>query len=203
MDSRTKLTRRAALLALSLAGATWLARSAVAEDPELELRAFAVNMGGGAAAADAQMLDIVIERWTTDAEHERLHGILVEKSSDKLLGALDDIEPRVGYIRTSTSLGWDIQYARRKRLPDGGQRVVFLTDRPMSFYERSRQPRSAEYEFIFAEIRIGPDGEGQGKLVPAAKVYYDPVAREVQIENYNIEPVRLTRVTVEKQTARK
>jgi hypothetical protein len=187
-----------ALLVVAAAG---LAPAARADEPLVRLRAVAVDMSGGNAASRADTIEIAIERWTTDEEHQRLHDILVEREPEQLMAALQKIRPRVGFIRTSTSLGWDIQYAREKETPGGGRRIVFLTDRPMSFYERSTRPRSAEYEFIFAEIRVGPDGKGEGKLVPAAKVYYDSVARQVEIENYAIEPVRLTQVTVEKQTA--
>lgn len=55
--------------------------------------------------------------------------------------------------------------------------------------------RSADYEFLLGEIRIGPDGKGEGKLVPMAKITYNKVARAIEIENYASEPVRLTQVT--------
>jgi hypothetical protein len=203
MDSRVRRVRAAGLSALLLAAAAWLAAPVQGAEPMLRMRAVAVDMSGAGAASRADTLEIGIERWTTDEEHQRLHDILVEHQQDKLMAALQKIRPRAGFIRTTTSLGWDIQYAREKEMPGGGRRIVFLTDRPMSFYERSTRPRSAEYEFIFAEIRLGPDGKGEGKLATAAKVYYDSVARQVQIEDYGTEPVRLTQVTVEKQTARK
>ena len=48
------------------------------------------------------------------------------------------------------------------------------------------------------EIRLGPDGKGEGKLVPAAKINYDKETNTLEIENYNTEPTRLTQVEVEK-----
>ena len=109
----------------------------------------------------------------------------------------------VGYIRRQGGgLGWDLQFARRTDLPGGGHRVVFATDRPMSFTERSTNPRSADYEFLFGEIRIGPDGKGEGKVVPMARIEYDEQSRSIQIENYATEPVRLTQVIEEKRNGK-
>ena len=47
---------------------------------------------------------------------------------------------------------------------------------------------------MLAEMRIGAEGKGEGKLVPAAKVSYDQDTRTIEIEDYGIEPVRLTQI---------
>jgi hypothetical protein len=161
----------------------------------LRLRAFAVNMSGGGRAGT---IDIVINRWSTDEEREKLRAVLIEKGPDKLLDALKDIKPRTGYMRTSSTLGWDTYYARETPFGDGGRRIIIGTDRPMSFLERSNQPRSADYEFTLVEIRLDKNGKGQGKYAVAAKITYNKDTRTIEIENYGIEPVRLTQVTVEK-----
>lgn len=172
------------------------APGALADDAMLRLRAVAVDMtgvGGGRAGT----LDIVVDRWSTDEERDKLRAVLIEKGSEKLLDALRDIKPRTGYIRTSTSLGWDTYYARETPFGDGGRRIIVATDRPMSFWERTNQPRSVEYEFTLIEIHLDKNGKGQGKYAAAAKVTYNRDTRTIEIENYGIEPVRLTEVTVE------
>ncbi len=163
----------------------------------LRLRAFAVNMSG-VGRASSTTLDIVFERWSSDEERKKLLDTLVEKDDEALLSALERIKPRVGYIRTPKSLGWDIQYARMQETPSGGKRIVFATDRPMGFYEVRNNLRSADYEFMVCEIRLGPKGEGEGRLSTATKVQFDRQKRTIELENYGIEPVRLTNVTVEK-----
>ena len=70
--------------------------------------------------------------------------------------------------------------------------MIFATDRPMGFYELSNSTRSADYDFMLCEIHLGPDGKGMGKLATAAKISYDKDLRKVEIENFGIEPVRLT-----------
>jgi len=193
----THLKLLSVVLLASLAGASGTAPSESAEDKAvLRLHAFAVDMSG-AGRARAGALEIAIERWSTDEERDRLRGILIERGADALLSALQKVKPRAGYIRTSSSLGWDIHYAREEPVGDGGRRVIIATDRPMSFWELRNQPRSVQYDFTLAEIRLNKDGKGEGKLARAAKISWDPGTRTIEIENYAIEPVRLTEVRVE------
>lgn len=174
--------------------------SARADQPQpkqLRLDAFAVNLSG-VGRAEAQRLEIVIERWSSDATRDKLIEALKDKGSGELLDALQSIKPRVGYIRTNSSLGWDIQYAQEYPLPEGGRRIVFATDRPMSFWEASARPRSSEYEFMLCEVRLNRDGTGEGKLAPMSKISFDKKKQVIEIENYGLEPIRLTQVTLEK-----
>lgn len=190
------MKHRLAILAVAVLAGAGAGSQVVraADEPLLSLRAFAVDMSNPGRGG-AGTLDIVIERWSTDTERQRLLDTLVERGSDKLLSTLQDLKPRVGYIRGASTLGWDIHYAREERsAATGARRIVFATDRPMSFSERINQPRSAEYEFTLGEVRIGADGKGEGKLVPAAKVKWDKDSHVIEIENYASEPVRLTTV---------
>jgi hypothetical protein len=189
--SRLYVLALASALGTSVAGPP----AAHAKEPMLLLRAFAVNMAG-VGRATAGTIDIGIERWTTDDERAKLFSVLVEKGSDRLLDALHDVKPRAGFVRTSNSLGWDVNFAHEIPLPDGARRILLATDRPMSFWELRNQPRSADYEYTLIEIRLGPDGKGVGKMATAAKIQYDRDANTIQIENYSTEPVRLTQVEV-------
>jgi hypothetical protein len=177
-------------LALAAGSSAWSA-----DQPTLRLRASAVDTEN---AVRTSMLDIGIERWTTDAEHARLAAVLKEKGEDALLDALQDVKPRAGYIRSTGSVGWDIHYARQETLSDGSRRIVIATDRPMPFWEVWSRPRSADYQYTLAEIRLGPDGRGRGTLVPAARIDYDDITNTIEVENYDQQPVRLTQVQVEK-----
>ena len=105
--------------------------------------------------------------------------------------------PRVGYIRTPTSIGWDLHFARSIK-SDEGRQVVIATDRPMSFWEAANRPRSADYDFTLVDIRFDPDGKGTGKLAVAAKVDYNDKTQTIEVENFGIEPVRLTEVRSKK-----
>src|SRR5215831_8236200 len=70
--------------------------------------ASAVNMTSGGTGT----LEIVVNRWSTDAERNQLVSVLVEKGESKLLDALQSTK-KVGYIRSVNSIGWDLHYAHR------------------------------------------------------------------------------------------
>ena len=184
------------LAALAVAAGAGLASSgaALAAKPVEELRAFAVNMsnisaGGG---ANAGPVDITIDRWTTDAERDRLVGIVKEKGADGLLDAIRKMD-EIGRIQSGGSLGYPLRFAREVPLSGGGRRIIIGTDRRMSFLEMREQPRSVDYPFVVMDIRLNADGKGEGKLMPLAKINTD-VDHIVEIENYASEPVRLTSV---------
>ncbi|MCX6550919.1 MAG: hypothetical protein NTY02_07925 [Acidobacteria bacterium] len=83
--------------------------------------AFAVNMGSG---PNAGVIDIALERLSSDEERANLIAAFMEKGQDALLKALEKVKPRVGYIRTPNSLGYDLQYAFRFVKADGSGRIV-------------------------------------------------------------------------------
>jgi hypothetical protein len=190
------LSNAAEAMALALVSLALVTGVAPAADPALRLRAFAVDPTGSTRVR-TQTLEIAIERWSTDEERQKILDTLVERSPEKLLDVVQKIKPRVGFIRRDSGLGWDIRFARLQALPSGGERVVFATDRPMTFFEAVNNTRSKNYEYMIGEIRLGPDGRGEGKLSTAAKVRFDKESGQVEIENYGIEPVRLAQVTVE------
>jgi hypothetical protein len=154
--------------------------------------ATAINMGvPGPTGAGTVQMDI--EKWSTDADHDRLKTVLIEQGPDKLLETLQKM-PRVGFIRTPNSIGYDLHYARRTATADGGERVVMMTDRYIGFWEAKNRPRTIDYPFTLIEMHIGPDGRGEGKLSLATKITVDKDSNEVVLENYASQPVQLTNV---------
>jgi hypothetical protein len=184
-----------AALTAGLALASALALAQTSGTPE-RFTALAVNMSN-VGAPGAQTVEIVVNRWSTDAERDRLMIALREKGPDKLLETLQKM-PRVGYFRTPNSIGYDLHYARRHPLPDGGERVVIATDRRISFWEASNQPRSIDYPFTLIELHINANGEGEGKMSLATKITVDPENKVVVLENYASQPILLNAVKREK-----
>jgi hypothetical protein len=124
---------------------------------------------------------------------------LLEKGPEKLLSTLQDMK-RTGFIRSPNSLGYDLKFARKTSLPDGGERVVLLTDRPIGFWEASHQPRSIDYPFTLIELHLNSDGEGEGKLSLATKITADKDSKTVVLEDYGTQPVMLTQVKRERRS---
>ena len=183
---------RSGTFATALLGLALSALPVAAEEPAERLTAFAVDLGGRVGSARSGTVDLVIDRWSTDAERDRLFAALREGGSDALLKELQDID-EIGHIQSPGHLGYPLRFAREIRLPDGGRRLILATDRPIGFLEARAQARTLDYPFAIVDIRLGPDGEGQGKLLPLAKVEAHS-KHLVEIENYDIEPVRLMQV---------
>jgi hypothetical protein len=154
--------------------------------------AFAVNMGSPGRASSGTV-EIVVDRWSTEAERGKLLGTLLEKGPEKLLDVLQSTR-RVGYIRTPNSIGYDLHYAHKTPLPEGAERVVIATDRYISFWEARNQPRSIDYPFTVIEMHINRDGEGEGKMSIATKIEADKENNSIVLENYSTQPVLLEKI---------
>jgi hypothetical protein len=193
----------AAMLSLSSSSVSVEAQS---RQPIERLLATSVNMSN-VGSANAGRIEMVIERWSSQRERDELIATLKDKGPDALLAKLQKM-PRVGYIRDANggSVGWDLHFARERKLEDGGRQIVLATDRPISAWEAFNRPRSADYEFTLADIRFNGDGKGVGKLAVAAKITSNPKTGAIEIENFSSEPVRLTDVTsdhAEKRTSQR
>src|SRR4051812_27597153 len=89
--------------------------------------ASAFNLNNGRTGT----IDITINRWSSDKQRDALMAVAADKGPDKLLDALQDL-PAVGHFGAPGNLSWDIHFARKMPLPDGGERVVLVTDRRIS-----------------------------------------------------------------------
>lgn len=197
--------RRAPSL-LSIATAVLLlapaAAPAQAQHEPLEIDAFAINMSNIATGANARV-DITINSWSTAEERERLIVAMIEKGSNALLKELQKA-PVKGRFRIPTarppdphhlSLGLDIRYAWQVPLPDGGKRIVLAMDRYIGFAEARNQPRSVDYPFTLFQIHVDKNGKGEGKMAVATKINFDKDKKQIELENYATEPVRLNNLT--------
>lgn len=156
---------------------------------------FAAAMGQGRAS----VVQIVIERWSTEEERELLKNTLLQKGSNALLGTLQSVKPRVGFMKMPNTLGWDLLYARSTTNDDGTRRVFLATDRRVAFGEVRNQTRSLQYDFTLVEIHFDAQGKGEGKLSLGVKVEVDPKTQQLELENYGARPVDLVNVKVDKK----
>ena len=192
MQSRIPVSM-VALVAALLIGSAVAAQVASNSDPE-RFTANAVNISN-VGRTGATPLDLVIERWSTDGERDRLMDVFKSKGPDGLLDALRDL-PRVGYLRTPESLGYDLHYARQMPGEDGGRRIVLITDRPIGFWEARNRPRTIEYPFTLIEMRLDGDGRGEGKLSIATKITLN--GDVLVLEDYANQPVMLNDIRRQK-----
>jgi hypothetical protein len=187
-----------ALAGLALLLALGSAIAAPEPATPLRLTAYAINLGANHPAARAGVVEIVIERWSSDAERSELLNAFRQHGQDGLLKALQE-NPRVGYIRTPDTVAWDLHYAHVSEDPNGGRRIFLATDRRIAFWEAFNNTRSLNYPFTLAEIHLGPNGHGEGQLSIATKVVADANGRFLHLENFSFEPTRLEDVHVDKK----
>jgi hypothetical protein len=184
----------AVVVSCAVAGAAAAAQAQTNGQPE-RFTAMAVNMNAGRSG----IVEIGVDRWSSDADRDKLLNIVMTQGPEKLLDALQDM-PRMGYLRTPDSIGVDIHFARRLRGEDGGERVVLVTDRRIGFWEAANRPRSIDYPFTVIELRLNNDGEGEGKISIATKIIADQENKIITLENYDAQPVMLTQVRRERES---
>lgn len=189
--------RRIALVFATLAGVASLLPEARAQSnsPAEEFTAFAVNMGSLSGGGTATLL-ITVNRWSSQAERDKLFGTLKEKGPQAMLEVLEDFE-RVGSIRTPQSIGYDLRLAIDEPGKDGERRVLIATDRPIGFVEATNRPRTLDYPLTVIDMQLKPDGTGTGTMSLAAKMI--PAGRTVLVENFDTQPVRLTKIESKKR----
>jgi hypothetical protein len=162
-----------------------------AADPVERYSAYALNLNG--ARTRSGTVDIAVERWTTNQERDTLVGDLKEGGNDLLLKRLRKAD-RVGFIRSASSIGYPLRFARAIDLPGGGRRILLATDRPIGFLEATSGARRNDYPFLLIDIRVDANGKGEGKLLNFARVNWAD-ENTLEVENWDRDPVRLTQVT--------
>ena len=169
-----------------------------------EFTAFAIDInsrptgGPGANRPTTATLTIRIERWSTDEERNALLAIVkeeqnVNRANQALLRELQRL-PRVGTIRDTTSLAWDLRFAQQSPLPEGGRQIVIGTDRPIGFWEARNQPRTIDYPFTILELRLDKANQGEGKMLADTRISVNQKTNTLVLEHYDISPVRLNQI---------
>jgi hypothetical protein len=191
-----------AVLALLIPVAAQQPAAAPGPTPKDPLRFRAVMQTQGQDAGAQGVVNIAIERWSTDAERQSLVSLLAGTTlktggQDKLLRALQSIKPRAGFIRTSTSLGWEIQYARDNVQADGTRQIVIATDKPVSFAAAATGAESTDYPFTLIEMRMGANNKGEGRMLARSAI--TTKNGRLELENYGNEPIKLSEITEEEK----
>jgi hypothetical protein len=154
--------------------------------------AFAVDISNTAPRASATPVDITINRWSSDADRDRLLSVFRDKGQDALLSALQKL-PKVGGINTPGSLRYDIHFARQKPQPEGGRMIFLMTDRYVTAWEAFNRPRTIDYPFTLIQLQVDKEGNGVGKASIATKIT-EAADGTIELENFSSQPVMLNEV---------
>jgi hypothetical protein len=173
------------------------------EGTPLKLVSFAVDLGvsnlsrrhrlGLPGARRAGIVEISVDRWSSDQERDSLLDTLRTQGENSLLTSLQETK-RVGFIRTPDRLGWDLHYATETPTSDGGKDIVIATDRPIRFWEAANLTRTLRYPFTVIQIHLDKDGKGEGRMSTATKLSMSKDGKTLELENYSTQPVILEKV---------
>ena len=179
----------AAVLLVAAAGP-----AAQSNAPPEEFSAFAINMGAYTIGTTANLI-ITVNRWSSQEERDRFMEVLRAKGPDGLIEVLRDA-PRLGSIRTTESIGYELRFAMQEPGPDGGRRIIIATDRPLGFAETSNRSRTVDYPFTVIDMQLPAKGHGEGTMSLAARII--PTGKNIVVENYDTQPIRLNRIETRK-----
>src|SRR5262245_58386022 len=181
---------------LSAAFLAALASVSLAAQPNVsgpqKFTAFAVDVSNMTPRARTTPVDITINRWSSDADRDRLLDILRTQGQDAMLSAVQKL-PVVGYFTTPGSLRYDLHFARQRDEAEGGRTIFLLTDRYVGSWEASRRPRTMDYPFTFIKLEVDKDGLGKGDATIYTKITATP-SGTIELENYTNRPVMLNEV---------
>ncbi|HVR96421.1 MAG TPA: hypothetical protein VMW27_07405 [Thermoanaerobaculia bacterium] len=190
---RIAVTTLPALLALALAGAAAQPQPQQPPLPE-KFVANSINLGG---VAKPDLIFITIQRWSTPEERQTLVDAFRQKGPKGLLQTLQKMKT-VGSARSSKSMGWDLYYAAQSPTEGGGRRIFLATDRRMGHLEIQRSTKSEDYPFTLIELRLNGESKGEGALSYATKIGVSKDGSRIELEGYDMEPLRLQNVRKEK-----
>lgn len=184
-----------------------VSRHAAAQEKFKEtFQAFAVAMGTSnppvVPPGRNTSLQINITRWSTDEERNLLLTELIENGAEAFVKALQKQE-ETGWARATgpTRRGARnpfpserLRYAKEFKREDGGRRIVLALDRFISMAEAIYQPRWRDYDVTLIVLDVDSEGKGEGQLAMGVKLGVDMEKRQLVIENFGTEPVRLMNV---------
>ena len=190
---------------------TLLALAAIAAQAQDEKKlnerytAFARTLSGPGGATQVQW---VIDRWSTPEERAELLNILIEKGQDELAKALQK-KKRLGFIRfpsLRTRFPSVALHYAHKDMVDGKENIIIVTDRPIGFREALNQTWSMDHSISILSYEMPSGGEteknkkekGKGQLLVAVKLGFDKEKKQLTVERYAQDPVRLTNIELRK-----
>ena len=185
-------TYRAALSALAVATLVGGASASPRAEP-VEHFTGKIVIASSPARFAFRTVDIVIARWSTDVEHRTLETILLEKGWVEFLDQLCTLEP-VGSIVTIDGRDITIRYAWQVVERGGRRRVFVATDAPITLANPPAGRSSLAVSFVFLELRVGANGEGEGKLSEAAQLSVDESQNVIELRDYANRPRHLVMV---------
>jgi hypothetical protein len=164
-------------------------RAEVDKQPRHRFRAAAMNTNRDMAGS----IEIVVNRWSSDAERDKLMQVLFAKGPAQLLGNAAGSAAH-GIHQTPDSIGWGPSLRTYHSAgPDDGERIVLMTDSTDRLLG-SGQPAAVDRLSVHRHRAAAEQTtvKGKGRCLLATKIIADKDDNSITLENYDIQPVMLT-----------
>jgi hypothetical protein len=141
---------------------------------------------GGRSSGRTRPFTLIVNRYTSPAEVQRLNSALQSGGQDELLKVLSGMD--AGRVQLGTGVGVTANAIISTR-QDGGTKLIVLYQRNLSFSELRYGTRSEDYKFGYAELYFGGSGN-EGMLIPAARVRLKD-GNTWEVEDFGAFPARI------------
>ena len=129
---------------------------------------FTAIMNAGPMTPRPTGVDLVIERWGTTADRDRLSAALRDGGQPGLAMLLRK-EPASAYIYIQGHERLVSGYVHQAALPDGGRHILFLCERRPGEWELANDTGRTEYLFRIVELTLDARNRGTGTIYHTAK----------------------------------
>jgi hypothetical protein len=130
-------------------------------------------MGQSTQMGQTFSVNLIINEFSTADDQKVLLDAFNEKKNEGLVNALTKMKSK-GRMAITGTLGYDVNYIREFKMPDGGTKIRLVTDRPITFGEAWTMSRSMDYSLSGAEIILSADKKkNSGILAPACQFKID------------------------------
>jgi hypothetical protein len=150
----------------------------------------------GSAAGKSFAVKVYVDGITSDAQLQELLGTLKHKGQTGLVSAMEDMKD-VGRVAPDKSVGTGMRVVQIRAGKDGGEHIVLVANRPITFAELYQGTRSRDYPFAIVVLDVDKDGKGTGLLAPFCKIRFNK-SGQLEIEHYGQKPFRLANVYLQK-----
>ena len=187
------------LLASIVTPSVVVAEESISELPwNLQANAMVTQSGTGGRRSSA--LQLRITAWTTEEDREQILTEIQEATAQggrrgnravarALRGAT-----RVGTLNAPGQMGWSLRYARATPMPDGKQRVLLATDRPVAFAEAWTSTRGGDFDVTVIQLTLDAEGNGEGTLSFGTEVIWNTETESLEVTNITSQPIALGNV---------
>lgn len=143
---------------------------------------------GGRLAGRSRPFTLIVNRYTAPNQVRELNDALQRNGQDELLRTLSGMD--AGRIQLGTGIGVPANAIIADPWGEGGTRLTVFYQRNINFYELRYGTRSEDYRIGYAEIFLDRNGQGQGTLIPAARVRLRE-GNTWEVEDFGVFPARL------------